>query len=231
MNQWNKKPPENNSSGSQVLALGLFIMLLAFFIVLNALSTFDEQLARPVIASLERTFASRIYQDDIGQTQVQAIEQGNQEGSALQRISALFNARIPGSQVMRQRDGMLYVRVRSEDMIDAINSFSTQTDSANRMHMAFRDIFVAVLATQKSEYPLRMDITMNRKAGLFASEGVEARQDEVYIKTLAEVAAQLQKSGLPIQLFSVGLAQGDQKYTDISFEVYEPYDFSAGGAP
>ena len=79
MNQWNKKPPENNSSGSQVLALGLFIMLLAFFIVLNALSTFDEQLARPVIASLERTFASRIYQDDIGQTQVQAIEQGNQE--------------------------------------------------------------------------------------------------------------------------------------------------------
>ncbi|MEC7576911.1 MAG: flagellar motor protein MotB [Pseudomonadota bacterium] len=231
MNQWNKKPPENNSSGSQVLALGLFIMLLAFFIVLNALSTFDEQLARPVIASLERTFASRIYQDDIGQTQVQAIEQGNQEGSALQRISALFNARIPGSQVMRQRDGMLYVRVRSEDMIDAINSFSTQTDSANRMHMAFRDIFVAVLATQKSEYPLRMDITMNRKAGLFAREGVEARQDEVYIKTLAEVAAQLQKSGLPIQLFSVGLAQGDQKYTDISFEVYEPYDFSAGGAP
>lgn len=231
MNQWNKKRPETNESGSQVLALGLFIMLLAFFIVLNTFSTFDEQLAKPVLASLERAFAPRIYRDDIGQTEVQAMEQGNQEGSALQRISALFNARIPGAAIMRQRDGMLYVRVKTEDMTDAIKSFASQQEADNPIHTAFRDIFVAVLATQQSETPLRMDITFNT-ADNFAAEALkETSRSRAMVKDIADLAARLQESGLPLDLYSVGMARGKSGYADITFEVFEPYDFSEMGRP
>ena len=51
---------EDSGSGKsvQLLSLALFIMLLAFFIVLNAVSTFEPNKVEPIIGSLESTFST-----------------------------------------------------------------------------------------------------------------------------------------------------------------------------
>ena len=51
------------SVSSQLLGLSLFIMLLAFFIVLNAISNFEESKIKPVMANLSHTFAANMQQE------------------------------------------------------------------------------------------------------------------------------------------------------------------------
>lgn len=222
----------HTSSGHQVLALGLFIMLLAFFIVLNALSTFDEKTARPVMASLERTFAPRIYRQDVGQAQVEAITKSYQEGTSLERISGIFTSRIPGITVERQREGVLSVRVKTSDLMDAINKMATVTEFDKDKYLAYRDIFVAVLSSQKTEQPLRMDVIINKaKSPSDADKGTDNLTTND-IEEVSKMAAILQAQGLPINLYSFSYVQGEKNKTDITFEVYEPYNFGeAIGAP
>lgn len=222
-----KRKTEEQASGSQVLALGLFIMLLAFFIVLNTLSTFDEKVARPVLASLERTFASRIYREDIGQTQIQSTAQSNQEGTSLQRISGLFKARIPGTRFVSERKGILHVQVKAKTFTEAINKMAALNEFDKKELVAFRDIFVAVLSSQKTGMPLRLDITFMTNKDPTEPQKYSKNLKTSEIKKTAELAALLQASGLPMNLFSVAYTQGQRNMVDLKFQVYEPYDYSA----
>ena len=62
------------SSGGQLLAMSLFIMLLAFFIVLNAISNYENSKVKPVLQSIELTFASKITEEGNDKPYVAASE-------------------------------------------------------------------------------------------------------------------------------------------------------------
>ncbi len=51
---------KRNSASTQLLSLALFIVILAFFIVLNTISDYREDKVIPVLASLEAAFASQL---------------------------------------------------------------------------------------------------------------------------------------------------------------------------
>lgn len=51
---------KRNSASTQLLSLALFIVILAFFIVLNTVSDYREDKVLPVLASLEAAFASQL---------------------------------------------------------------------------------------------------------------------------------------------------------------------------
>lgn len=79
------------SDAMQFLTLSIFILLLAFFVILNVHSQIDGNKVDPVLASVEKHFAKNIY-GHAGKPA--AIEQNNAagEGSASDAISALFTA-------------------------------------------------------------------------------------------------------------------------------------------
>lgn len=225
--RWQHYIKDDSGDGSQVLALGLFIMLLAFFIVLNSLSTFDETTAAPVLASLERTFAPRVYRQDVGQTQVIAPAQGSQDGGSLERISGMFTARIPGIKLAREREGVLHVRVPTKGLFNAIGALSVISEYDKDEYVAYRDIFVAVLASQNTKQPLRMDFTINLPSNPADPEKGTDNLDAQAVVQASKMAAILQKNGLPVNLFSFAYRKGARGKTDITFGVYEPYDFSS----
>lgn len=212
-------------SGHQILALGLFIMLLAFFIVLNALSTFDETTARPVMASLEKTFAPRIYKQDIGQASVEAVTKSNREGTSLEQISGIFTSRIPAIKIERQREGQLHVRVNTKDLLDSIQKMETISEYDEDKYLAYRDIFVAVLASQDTDYPLRMDVVLNLPQSPSDYKKGKRSLSNDRIVDIAKIASILQKQGLPIHLYSFSFKKGTKNKADIKFHAYEPYNF------
>lgn len=53
-------PMKKSNDVTQVMALSLFMIVLAFFIVLNSISDFKEEKTIPVLASLEAAFATKI---------------------------------------------------------------------------------------------------------------------------------------------------------------------------
>jgi hypothetical protein len=221
----NSNNTANAGSGSQILALGLFLMLLAFFIVLTTLSTFDEEQAAPVLASLEKAFAPRVYRQDIAQTTIAAPAESNNLGTSLERIAGLFRTRIPGTQVHAERTGILHVAVKTADLFEAIEQSQSPptSNSNNAKNIGFRDIFVAVLMSQKTEMPLRMDILINLPKNPADKKKAQKNLTVKQIQKVAKIAAMLQKQGLPLHLYSFSYSKGAQDMTDITFSVYEAY--------
>ena len=221
----NSNNTANAGSGSQILALGLFLMLLAFFIVLTTLSTFDEEQAAPVLASLEKAFAPRVYRQDVAQTTIAAPAESNNLGTSLERIAGLFRTRIPGTKVHAERAGILHVAVKTSDLFEAIEQSQSPptSNSNNAKNIGFRDIFVAVLMSQKTEMPLRMDVLINLPKNPADKKNAQKNLTVKQIQDVAKIAAMLQKQGLPLHLYSFSYGKGAQGIIDITFSVYESY--------
>ena len=76
---------------NQYLGLGLFIMLLSFFIVLNSLSTFESEKADSVIKSLNESF----WNDQPEETEtfspkISAPAESFRKGDTLDQVKDLF---------------------------------------------------------------------------------------------------------------------------------------------
>jgi hypothetical protein len=87
-------------SGPTLLALSLFIILLAFFIVLTSLSNFSEPKVEAAFQSLDLSFATNI-RDTFAEEQTndttQAEEDG--EGDSLEDIQATLKSLLPGLDI------------------------------------------------------------------------------------------------------------------------------------
>ena len=102
-----------SGDSAQILSLSLFIMLLAFFIVLNAISSFDEQRVNPAIQSIEQTFQTKIEPRGGRQAATETVHDTLMRGSAFDRVKALFRAELPSFRVVQRDGNSLYVlRVR-----------------------------------------------------------------------------------------------------------------------
>ena len=73
---------------NQFLGLSLFIMLLSFFIILNAISSFEITKTQPILNSLSMTFASKQTDQQIIPGKVVSQSSQKMEGSALDKIEA-----------------------------------------------------------------------------------------------------------------------------------------------
>lgn len=124
---------------SQLLAL--FLLLLAFFIVLNALSTFDEARTGAVMDSLSRTFSadrSRPSDDFSGLTgSVVAETRAFQDA-----LGDLFETDIPAARVRIVEPGReLWVDMRADAL------FLPETAEVRPARIATVDALVAILAS------------------------------------------------------------------------------------
>jgi len=84
------------SATGQMMNLSLFIMLLAFFIVLNAISTFEENKAAKVRRSVEDSFSVKITRDNEAPSVTQGKAKSINEGNSFDRVEALFKSQFSG---------------------------------------------------------------------------------------------------------------------------------------
>ncbi|MEQ8397682.1 hypothetical protein [Thalassobaculum sp.] len=95
---------EPGKGASQPLFLSLFLLLLAFFILLNALSTIEPGRSNRVLESVQRAFPSA-YRAELGEG-VLAGDPGQVIGeNARARIGAIFSQVLPVAQVTVEPHG------------------------------------------------------------------------------------------------------------------------------
>mgnify|MGYP000022827601 CR=1 FL=1 len=90
------------------LLLALYLILLAFFIVLNALSTFEEMKTRAVQSSLASTFTS-IVEPEMVTTVTSESGRVAEQGEFHTKITELFAAAIPAAKVEVLQPGNLMI--------------------------------------------------------------------------------------------------------------------------
>tara|TARA_Y100001001_G_scaffold162587_2_gene189522 strand:- start:754 stop:1482 length:729 start_codon:yes stop_codon:yes gene_type:complete len=117
----------NLADTNQILQLSLFMMLLAFFMVLNATSQFEDGKVKPVVESLYKTFGSKLVSQDTKPSEKPDPIQYLNSGQALEYFSEVFNAELPQVTQSKQNEKGVMQLVMPRDMFESLITSTDQT--------------------------------------------------------------------------------------------------------
>ncbi len=210
---------------NQFLALSLFIMLLSFFIILNALSNFQEIKSRPVLNSLAAAFSNDEPKEVFAPSTVQSIQQSIQEGDTLDKLEQVFNAHITGVKIQKNRLGtMMHISMPLKQFESSLLAPArNRAFSSDRLGEpgSFVSTLISLMQTKETDIPYRMDMILNTKrdpAAALTNSSEEIRQD---MRKISILSKKLEDSGLEKKLLSAGLERGEVGMIDIYFSRYE----------
>ena len=214
---------------NQFLSLALFLMLLSFFIVMNAVSGFDDSKTNPVMSSLSLAFSNHIPEKIEDPVMEKTPRVASGEGDTLEALEGLFNAHISGFQATRNRLGtVMHVRTDVGAFENAIDTSGVEYDD---VPMDGRGSFVlsmiSILRSEEEGQAYRVDMILNLEEDPAV---LQKEFPDEFIRDLKRVsgfAAALERSGLPRRMISAGAAKGDIGFIDLYFYRYRPFDMLA----
>lgn len=208
-------------------------MLLAFFIILNAISNFEQTKVKPVMESLGYTFASKLQQPqkDERPSVTKSSEPSINEGDTLDRLQALFNAQIPGHEaVVSKRKGEMYVKLPFDDFETAVmavgqrNALEEGNESAQLLAGFFLPTLVALMKSDRAGISFRMDMTLNIEENPAALQNRQPQQLAVLLGRMGDIAGKIEDAGLSTRLISAGLQKGEEGTVELLFRRHVPFN-------
>jgi hypothetical protein len=216
---------------NQFLSLSLFLMLLSFFIVLNSMSTFEEDTAVPaVLNSLSLAFSGRDNQVPEGYVNINPSpvptdhEDGGGEGDTLETIEGLFNAHLAGFKAKRNRVGtVMHVSLPMTEFERSVKDSSVEaSQGGNSDHMTFSQTMITLLRSAQKGAAYRIDMVYNQEnEPTLLLRGAPDTFKESLIRVSA-LAGYLERKGMPKKMMSIGLAKGKPGFIDLYFYRYKP---------
>jgi len=221
--------PGNNGNSQQMMTLSLFIMLLAFFIVLNAISQFEEIKTEQVRRSVLITFSR---DKNIEQTQPSPRSdpaQSMKEGHAFDRLDALFEAQIAGFEAVQSKSrGVMMVDLPLLEFQKAVNALNQVDMTRYPSRRAVRDNFflptlISILRSAKDGAPTRMEVLYHLDGNPARLYNEDPKDIIAGIRDTGALARTLEQKGLPQNLVNVGLQEGRPDRVSLVFRKYVPY--------
>ena len=235
-----------NAAGGQLLALSLFVMLLAFFIVLNAISNYEKSKVKPVLQSIETTFASRITEDENDKPSVTAsAESSLSEGDVLDRLQSLFVAQIPSySGKIDRNTGTMHVELSFDELeaevmaidrgdrnkVDEAEKASEkeialeEAESKKLLKGFFLPALVALVKNDMAAKPYRMDILVNIDENPALLNNSAPQRMKELMTRIGQMAVKIEDIGLPERLMSIGVKSGKAGMVELFFRPHLPYN-------
>lgn len=212
------KPPDTedhhdaNRYSALLSTLSLFIMLLAFFMMLNATSSFDDDRVKPVLQSIKETFTTRVFREDVGPSFRPDPEHAAGEGhEAYESLDSYFRTSFPGfSPQMIPTRGIFYLELPA----DIFEKKFFGADSS-----AQKTLIEKLWAYQQ----LQMEIWLNLDQDPGAASADARDLLRARINKLSGWAAALEAQGLQKGTLTIGLQKGDSKKVIVLFHNYKPY--------
>lgn len=210
------------AKGMLLLNLSLFIMLLAFFIVMNAISSWDKKRYQPILKSLDLTFSISALRDGTKPSMIGAEDHATGEGDTVERIDALFNAQITGFKATKSSvNGTMHAEIPLDEFDRAMRAANqvdlTKVKSVTGLQTYFLPTLVSLMQAEAKEQPYRLDIIMHTKDEPPLLINSDPRQLNEAIKNISAYADLLEEAGMKPQLISVGLQKGETDRVDLYF--------------
>ena len=219
--------PGEGGGGSQIMALSLFLMLLAFFIVLNAISSYEEYKVKPVMNNIKTTFAPRALRPATAPSRKRNPIEAMGEGSTIERLQALFRAQIPSADIhYNPSTGVMRTEMAYDKLEQAVMAIGQEKPDFDNLENASHDFFVPMLAAlldlKKADRPYRMSMirTFSRDP---ASRYIKRKSMmQKRIESHGVLAKKLVEGGVSGKVLSVGLQAHDEADRAILF--FRPYE-------
>ena len=201
---------EHNSASISQVFLSLFLLLLAFFVFLNSISSFEKNKSYDVAKSVRANFANFAGKGDdidlIGKAKNDKIN-----ANTVKILENTFNFVVPTIAVKQhqQTDNI-------EFKIPLKSLFVMSSGLPTKKSKVILNEIGGVLKLKMDKQPIKLEIFMGYRflsSGLKLDEGVKS-------KVTFLVDALLQ-SGAPKGLFSIGLEPGNQEEIRFRFSIVQ----------
>lgn len=218
---------------NEFLGLSLFIMLLSFFIILNALSDFEDTKADPIMSSLNMAFSAGAIDKDAPAPSIQSSEETSMnEGTTLDKIEGLFGAQVKNFRVTKNRLGTeMYIRLPRAEFEAALGNqgqdlFLEEEGSNPMMEAPFLEMLVDLINSARTTVPYRMDIVLNLGANPAVMRNESPETLDTAMRTVSGYSELLEREGVPIRFISAGLGADEADIVELMFRRYVPVDVS-----
>ncbi len=198
---------------AQVLALSLFLMLLAFFIVLSTFSDFEENRVAAIQNSMEDTFSSG--SDLMGNTGAPSDTVGDDfdrnSGQAFDDIEALLKAQIGLISITRDaKSGIMAISMPEKAVFeDHLNPYASDKTLAGEIARIINQV-------KGKSVEFRAQVNAHFDQTTLAPQ--------TKIKGLGVFARSMMQNGVPPKAVSIGLVSSKPGYVDLVFEAYRGGD-------
>lgn len=220
---------ESKSLGSQIPALSLFIIMLAFFIMLNSVSTIKQDKVKPLMESIEDAFVIKSAGTDNWQsaaTQSGMVAGG--EERVIDRMEKLFQGRIAGVQTQKDdHRGVLLMRMNYVDLSNAVSAMGDKAAENKK----FMETLASLLRASAAGQAYRMDVFLQVDDNPAILQNDQPQKMKVLMHDLGVLAQQLEKAGLPQRLLSIGLEKGQSGSVELLFRPHEVVPLEQKGTP
>lgn len=218
----------SDSNSGQLLSLSLFIMLLAFFIVLNALSSFEEVKTAPVMESLETAFSTKVTRRDIRPSITPDPLQSIREGETVERLDALFKSQITGYDPDKNSiTGELHITMPLDRFARAVTE-AGQRNLSGASGIAppkkfFLPTLISILKSDQKGVPYRMDILVHVPDNPSRMQNRKPQALAVILERAGALTRRLEAAGMPQRLLGIGLKEGDENTVEVFFRKHIPF--------
>jgi flagellar motor protein MotB len=232
-----KEDKTDNSAGNvaQLITLSLFIMLLAFFIVLNSISTYEDEKKSAAIKSVDEAFSKHALDLDESPSLNPAIEKSVHEGHVFDRLDALFDSQISTYEIKANKaTGVMSVDIPLEEFARTMSIIGqkdlTKIPSKRVIVKGkyFLPTLVSVLRSEQEGVSTRMEIIMHVDKNPVYLEGKTSEKLEVAMNSVAGFSERLEEIGFPQKLLNIGLKKGDSKSLTLTFRRHNEFSFTKG---
>ena len=217
------------SATGQMMNLSLFIMLLAFFIVLNSISTFKDEKAAKVRQSIEKTFALKVTRDSTSNSMAVGKAKSVNEGNAFERLEVLFQSQLSGFKTTKDSSrGTMMVEVPFDVFEKAVNALDQQDLTKTPSRSEARENFFlptlsSIMQANINGAPTRLEIYLNVLNNPATIQNEEPREMNKLINIMGEFSTKLSDQNIPNKLLNIGVAQGNPKNVTLVFRKYKAF--------
>ena len=224
-----RNEPSLQSDTGTLMNLSLFIMLLAFFIVLNSLSSYEEQLVGDVVQSLDTTFSKDPQQRDIAPSVTPDPVNSVNEGDTFERIDALFQSQIISyKKSISSNRGKMIIKLPLEKFSRAIMAAGQKDLTKMRVQRNPRGNFmiptlVSILKSNKKGVTYRMNILLQAPDNPAHFQNQSPTEMAALMRRGSALTEKLEQGGFPQKLLNIGIAKGDPEIVELVFEQHVPF--------
>lgn len=194
-----------------VIFLSLFLILLAFFILLNALATIEETKARKVLTSVAATFRSVVDAESRTRILISDLGPAPEAQEVMEALEQLWVTSVPIARVEKLMQGQVM------QMTIPVNELFLGGQSVLRADReALFDRTGLLLGLKSKGAVTEIEAVFGTRRGegtLSGPEGVLAAD------RAGRIAAALVAHGAPADRLGIGLMEGDPKSLRLRFEI------------
>lgn len=201
-----------NQAPTLLLLLSLNLLLIVFFVVLNANATADLERSRTVLGSLQRSFGAG---EREGELRIRPAARVAAQDALRTSVSVAFSAILDG------RDVVVRNQTDRFSVTTPLAAFYEPDSGALKPALPVLSRLVEILAAPPEDYRIEMTVTVN----------AATEDDPLAMAQAAALAAEMLGRDVDTTLFAVGTARAVRPGLTFTFDVLPGETAETGVAP